>query len=127
MVIAGFAGFVIYEKFTTPHDTPLSDTISTSTSSITYKDGEYLGDIADAYFGKVQVKAIVSGGKLTDVQFLDYPKDQRHSLEISVNSMPLLKSEAIKIQSGKVDIISGATQTAEAFQVSLDSALAKAL
>jgi uncharacterized protein with FMN-binding domain len=92
----------------------------------TFKDGEYAGKVADAYYGNIQVKAIVSGGKLTDVQFLDYPSDRSTSLRISNESMPILKQEAIQAQSAKVNIVSGATQTSNAFVESLDSALAQA-
>ncbi len=127
LVIVAFAAFVLYEKFSVPKEIPIDNKVTFPATSTKYKDGEFTGDVADAYFGKVQVKAVILGGKLTDVQFLDYPKDQKHSLEISQNSMPILKSEAIQSQSANVDIISGATQTAEAFKISLASALVKAL
>ena len=91
-----------------------------------YKNGSYTGNVIDAYFGNIQVKAIISGGKITDVQFLDYPKGSGTSLKISNNSMPVLKQEAIKIQNSNVDIVSGATQTSQAFQVALASALSLA-
>ncbi len=91
-----------------------------------YRDGTYIGPATDAYFGTVQVRAVVSGGALSDVQFLQYPNDRGTSLRISNQSMPRLRSEAIAAQSAKVDIISGATQTSEAFQKSLASALASA-
>lgn len=91
-----------------------------------YKDGSYTGNAVDAYFGIVQVKAIIEGGKITDVQFLKYPNDRQTSIEISNNSMPILKQEAIAKQDSKVDIVSGATQTSEGFQTSLASALSLA-
>lgn len=91
-----------------------------------YKDGEYVGNVADAYYGNVQIKAVIRGGKITDVQFLDYPQDRRTSIGINSQAMPYLKQEAIQTQSASVDIISGATQTSKAFRVSLKSALDKA-
>lgn len=91
-----------------------------------YKDGSYTGDITDAFYGNVQVEAIISGGKITDVKFLDYPKDRRTSLEKSTQAMPILTQEAIQAQNANVDIVSGATQTSLAFQTSLASALALA-
>ncbi|HVY68126.1 MAG TPA: FMN-binding protein [Patescibacteria group bacterium] len=93
----------------------------------TYKDGTYVGDDVNAYYGKVQVQVTVAGGKITDVQFLDYPKDRGNTLEISQSSMPVLKSEAIASQSANVQIVSGATQTSQGFQQSLQSALNQAL
>lgn len=91
-----------------------------------YKDGTYTGSIADAYYGNVQVQATIQGGKITDVQFLDYPQDRQTSQEINAQAMPYLKTEAIQVQSANVDIISGATQTSRAFKESLLSALNQA-
>lgn len=93
-----------------------------------YADGEYSGPVTDAYYGNVQVKAIIQAGKIADVQFLEYPNDRRTSVRINTIAMPYLISEAIQVQSANVDIISGATLTSEAFaqslQVALDSARA---
>jgi len=91
-----------------------------------YKDGSYTGNSANAYYGNVQVVAVISGGKITDVQFLDYPQDRQTSQEINSQAAPMLKSEAIQVQSANVDIISGATLTSQAFQQSLQSALTQA-
>src|SRR5574337_343823 len=44
-----------------------------SVSSRTYRDGQFTGDTADAYWGNVEVQATIQDGKITDVQFLDYP------------------------------------------------------
>lgn len=107
---------------------PVSSSSPSPTVSVQpkYKNGTYTGKSADAYYGNIQVRATVSGGNLSDVQFLDYPQDRRHSLEISQQAMPLLKSEAISAQSSQVDIISGATMTSQAFIESLGSALSQA-
>lgn len=93
----------------------------------TYKDGAYTGNVADAFYGYVQVKVIVAGGKITDVQFLDFPQDRRTSVEINSQATPLLRQEAIQAQSANVNIISGATQTSRAFRESLSNALSQAI
>jgi len=91
-----------------------------------YKDGSYSGSVANAYFGNLQVEVVIAGGKLTDVQVPVYPNDSGHSQEVSNQSLPLLKQEAIQAQNANVNIVSGATQTSEAFQQSLAAALAVA-
>lgn len=91
-----------------------------------YKDGQYTGDSVDAYYGFVQVKAIIKNGSISDVQFLDHPQDRRTSQMINDQAMPYLTSEAIQAQSAQVDIVSGATDTSLAFRQSLQSALSKA-
>ena len=91
-----------------------------------FKNGTYTGNSVDAYYGYVQVKAIISGGKITDVQFLDYPHDRSTSVRINTRAMPYLISEAIQAQDGNVDTVSGASFTSDAFRKSLSSALAQA-
>lgn len=91
-----------------------------------YKNGTYIGSIADAYYGNVQVRLIIAGGKITDVQFLAYPNDRQTSLSINTQAIPDLKNEAIVAQSANVDIVSGATATSQAFVQSLQSALSQA-
>lgn len=91
-----------------------------------YADGTYSGSSADAYYGFVQVQATVQGGRLTDVAFLQYPNDRRTSQRINSQAMPLLRQEAIQVQSANVSGVSGASDTSVAFRESLASALAQA-
>jgi uncharacterized protein with FMN-binding domain len=111
------------QKTTPPPSSPAP--VATPASGA-YKDGSYSGSVADAFYGKLQVAAVVSGGKLTDVQFLQYPSDNGHSAQVSNTSLPILKQEAIQSQSANVNIVSGATDTSQAFQQSLAVALAAA-
>jgi uncharacterized protein with FMN-binding domain len=134
------AGYVFYRSLTVsaPNETPSSATtqpvaqtpVATSSAPVTtqgrYKNGTYIGDAVDAFFGIVQVQAVITNGRIDKITFLKYPNDRENTIRISNESMPVLIQEAIKKQSAKVDIISGATQTTEGFQQSLASALAKA-
>ncbi len=92
-----------------------------------YKDGTYTGSVADAFYGNIQVKVVISGGKITDVIFLQYPNDRNTSIEINTQAMPLLKQEAIQAQSAQVDGVSGATASSDAFIQSLGDALKQAV
>jgi uncharacterized protein with FMN-binding domain len=101
-------------------------TPGTSSPATNYKNGQYTGDVTDAFYGNVQVQATVAGGKITDVTFLQYPSDRSRSININSQAMPYLKQEAIAAQSASVDIVSGATATSQAFISSLASALNQA-
>jgi uncharacterized protein with FMN-binding domain len=92
-----------------------------------YKDGQYTGSVQDAYYGSVQVEATIQSGIITAVDFLQYPNTHRTSVMINSQAMPLLQSEAIQAQSAKVDIVSGATFTSQAYQASLADALSQAM
>lgn len=91
-----------------------------------YKDGSYTGSVDDAQWGFVQVKAVITNGKITDVQFLQYPNDRNRSIDINSYADPQLSSEAIQAQSANVDIVTGATDSSEAFIQSLSDALSQA-
>lgn len=91
-----------------------------------YKDGAYTGTSMDVYYGSVQVKAVVQNGKLVDVIILDQPRDRQYSAELAAYAMPILRTEAIKVQSANVNIVSGATATSGGFKESLATALALA-
>ena len=102
------------------------NTAQTKQITKTYKDGEYISKVENAYYGDLQIKTIITNGKISDVQFLKYPDERKTSIDISKQSMPLLKQEAIEVQDANVDIISGATQTSQAFREALQSTLDQA-
>lgn len=130
-VILSFGLYVAYDKgvfakraertpetYATPYATPQAQA--------QYKDGTYTSSVADAFYGPLQFKVVIKNGLISDVQFLQFPNDRPNSVQISNLSLPQLKAEAIQSQSANVEIVSGATQTSEAFQQALAEVLAKA-
>jgi uncharacterized protein with FMN-binding domain len=107
--------------------TPTTTTAVTPTPSSQYKDGTYTGSIANAYYGNVQVQAVINAGKITSVNFIQSPNDNPNSIYINQQAMPYLKQEAVRAQSSKVSTITGATLTSQAFTQSLANALRQAL
>jgi len=100
--------------------------IKVAQAAPSYKDGGFTGQVYDAYYGNVQVKAIITGGQIVSVDVLQYPKDRRTSRYINSQALPILKDEVITAQDIQVDMVSGATLTSEAFVRSLKSALKQA-
>lgn len=99
---------------------------ASGSSGASYKDGSYTGSVADALWGNIQVEVTIKNGKITNVQFLQYPNERERSVLINQYADPQLTSEAIQAQSANVDIVSGATDTSEAFIQSLSDALSQA-
>lgn len=91
-----------------------------------YKDGTYTGPEVDVNFGLVQVQAVIRNGKISDIQFLEYPTDRRTSRRINTFAVPILQREAVQAQSASVNLITGATLTSEGFEMSLQAALNQA-
>ncbi len=151
-VVFAFAAYAIHERLTSSNGDPSSASAapasgsgqsasdpasnssvqqapasnSSSSSQVSYKNGTYSGPDVNVFYGLVKVQATIQNGKISSVQFLDYPSDRRTSQQINSIAMPYLQQEAIQAQSSNVDIISGATLTSEGFQMSLQSALASA-
>lgn len=88
-----------------------------------YNDGTYRGSVADAYYGRLQVEAVIRDGRLAQVRILRYPNDRRTSRHISGRALPRLEREAIAAQSARVDTVSGATLVSRAYRRSLGTAL----
>jgi len=110
-----------------PAPTPVVKTNPSVATVGKYRNGSYVGSSAYAYSDYIQVTAVISGGKLTDIQFPNSTGGPNRSVQIYSYAMPQLKSEAISVQDSNVNTISGATYTSEAFRQSLASALAQAL
>lgn len=106
--------------------TPMPTARPTVRRAGVFRDGQYTGSVADAYYGNVQVRVTTQNGAITNVVFLQYPNDRDTSRYINGLAMPYLIQEAIQSQNAQVDIISGATDTSGAFRESLASALAQA-
>ncbi len=91
-----------------------------------YADGTYTGPVTNAYYGTMQIQAVVKSGRLSGIRVLQYPNDRSTSIAINRQALPMLRNEVIAAQSANVDIISGATLSSDAFIQSLGGALSKA-
>lgn len=103
-----------------------SQASSGSSSAASYRDGTYTGNAEDVGYGTVQVQAVVSGGKITGVNFMQMPFDASRSAMIAREAKPILMQEAISAQSANVDLVTGATSDWEGFKASLQTALNQA-
>ena len=106
-------------------NTTSSSTQTSASNVTTYKDGTFNGSTDTAY-GTVSIGVVISGGKITDVKFLQMPSDQGHSREVTAYAEPLLKQTTLQAQSANIDFVSGATSTSNGFEQSLQAALDQA-
>lgn len=102
-----------------------SSSSSSSSSGSSATDGTYTGDVYQSPYGAMQVQVTVSGGQITDIQWVQLPSDG-HSQRINSQAAPALVEEALSAQSANVASVSGATYTSEGFKESLQSALSQA-
>ena len=95
-------------------------------SALALKNGNFTGQVFSAYYGYVQVRAVVRGGELANVDVLQYPSDRFTSRVINHRALPQLEREVVAAHDVRVNMVSGATLTSRAFLRSLQSALEKA-
>jgi uncharacterized protein with FMN-binding domain len=81
------------------------------------------GALVDTQYGGVRVQIVVSAGRLTDVRALQLTDSSSRSVSISAQAAPILRREALAAGSAKIDTVSGASYTSQAYIQSLQSAL----
>ncbi|WP_240801872.1 FMN-binding protein [Streptomyces sp. A1136] len=90
------------------------------------RSGTFTGSVIDTRYGPVQVSVTMSAGRMTSVEVLRLPTENRRDREIASYAVPRLTDEAIGAQSAEIDAVSGATYTSEGYIRSLQSALDEA-
>ncbi len=81
------------------------------------------GAVVATRYGDVQVQVTIQNGQLTDVVALQLTDVDGTSRRISAGAAPVLRQEALDVQSAQIDSVSSATYTSEAYAQSLQSAL----
>lgn len=95
-----------------------------ATSGLT--DGTFTGSPTSTRYGPVQVQITVTGGKIVDVQAVEYPTDNSRDRQINERAIPQLVSETLNAQSADIHLVSGATYTSQGYLDSLQSAIDQA-
>ena len=84
------------------------------------------GPVVPTPFGPVQVEIDIADGRIGDVVALRTPTEHAFSVQLNKFATPTLRSETLKAQSAKIDVVSGATYTSNAYAQSLQVALNQA-
>ncbi len=71
----------------------------------------------------MQVRIVMTGGRLTDVTAVHLTDSSSRSVSISAYAAPILRREALAAQSARIDTVSGASYTSQGYIQSLQSAL----
>jgi uncharacterized protein with FMN-binding domain len=103
-------------------------TSAPATTAGTVKSGRRTidGPVVTNRFGDVQVRVVVEGKKLVDVQALTLHSDRARSAYISQQAGPMLRTEALQAGNANINLIGGATYTSDSYAQSLQAALNQA-
>lgn len=106
----------------------LADVSSVPAPSASPAIGDYTvtGKVVQTPFGPVRVKATILDGRIEDMTAIETPTLHAFSIELNKFATPILRKETLAAQSAKIDVVSGATYTSDAYAQSLQAALVDA-
>ncbi|HWH10636.1 MAG TPA: FMN-binding protein [Solirubrobacteraceae bacterium] len=105
--------------------TTVGPAVAATPVAIAASSKTYHGSAVHMQWGTVQVKITVSGRRVTGIS-ATAPTERSRSASINGRAVPVLRSEALRAQSSRINSVSGATLTSRAFDSSLQYALTKA-
>ena len=85
-----------------------------------------LGPAMTTPFSGIQVRAFVTGRRLTGIETVLLTGDGPHTEALNARAEPILRASALKAGSADVDVVSGATSTSQIWLDSLRGAIRKA-
>jgi len=83
------------------------------------------GTLEQYGYGQLSVRVTMAGGKITNVTLAKLQTADTYSQQLASYVIPILRREVLHAQSAKINGLSGATYTSEAYAYSLQSALDK--
>jgi uncharacterized protein with FMN-binding domain len=81
------------------------------------------GPVITTPFSVIQVEATVRRGRLIGVRTVALTGDGPHTQALNARAEPILRREALRAGSAKIDVVSGATFTSESWIQSLRAAM----
>jgi uncharacterized protein with FMN-binding domain len=76
-------------------------------------------------YGDLQVSVTVSGSKITNISLVKANVADSYSGTVDQVALPQLRQQALSVQSARINGVSGATYTSDAYAQSLQAALDK--
>jgi uncharacterized protein with FMN-binding domain len=84
------------------------------------------GQTVTTPFSVIAVRVTLTGDELTRVETVELSGTGARTQAINAHAEPILREEALRAGSAKIDVVSGATYTSESYKDSLQSAIDRA-
>jgi len=88
--------------------------------------GSLTGPVVPYGYGELATRVTVSHGRITGVGVPVLKTAEQFSQQLAVQAIPVLRNEVLSAQSARIQAVSGATYTSEAYAQSVQAALDKA-
>jgi uncharacterized protein with FMN-binding domain len=85
-----------------------------------------LGALENYGYGELSARVSISGGRITGITVPVLRTAEQYSQQLAAQVIPTLRSEVLQAQSARINAVSGATYTSQAYAVSVQAALDKA-
>jgi uncharacterized protein with FMN-binding domain len=108
--------------------TPAATPASPATGSAAAPAGPVsaVGTVENYGYGQLAARVSISGGRITAITVPVLRTAEQYSQQLAVQVIPTLRSEVLAAQSARINAVSGATYTSQAYAVSVQAALDKA-
>lgn len=83
------------------------------------------GKLEQYGYGQLSVRVTMAGGRITDLAVATLQTADTYSQQLANQVIPILQREVLSAQSARINGLSGATYTSEAYAYSVQSALDK--
>jgi len=84
------------------------------------------GALENYGYGELAVRVTISGGRITGIAVPVLRTAEQYSQQLAVQVIPTLRGEVMAAQSARINAVSGATYTSQAYALSVQAALDKA-
>ena len=98
---------------------------TTSTSAVAPAVVSATGTIEQYGYGEIAVKVTVSGARITATSVSVLQTAEQYSQQLAAQVIPTLRGQVLHAQTSRIDGVSGATYTSQAYALSVQSALDK--
>ena len=85
-----------------------------------------LGALENYGYGELSARVSISGGRITGITVPVLRTAEQYSQQLAAQVIPTLRSEVLQAQNARINAVSGATYTSQAYAVSVQAALDKA-
>jgi uncharacterized protein with FMN-binding domain len=88
--------------------------------------GAVTGSLVPYGYGELSTRVSISGGRITGVSVPVLKVSEQFSQQLAAEAIPILRNEVLSAQSARIQAVSGATYTSDAYAQSVQAALDKA-
>ena len=100
--------------------------VSTTRAKVAGPVRSATGQTVTTPFSIIAVRVTLTGAELTRVETVELSGTGARTQAINAHAEPILREEALRAGSAKIDVVSGATYTSESYKDSLQSAIDRA-